>query len=82
MINIGASQRSIVGYDQYLAYTIAITNVPIDKTSKGDINNKFSIRSTFSIGSVYVYSLVGTIKFYIIDTDTLFLLSLIDIDYL
>ena len=82
MIDTGASQRSIVGYDQYLAYTTAITDVSIDKTSKGDINIKFGIRSTSLIGSVYVCSPVSTVEFHIIDTDTLFLLSLTDIDRL
>ena len=82
MINTGASQRSIVGYDQYLAYITAITDVLIDKTSEGDINIKFGIRSTSSIGSVYVRSLVSTVEFHIIDVDTPFLLSLTDIDRL
>jgi hypothetical protein len=39
MINTGASQRSTVGYDQYLAYTTTIAaDALIDKTTKGDIN--------------------------------------------
>jgi hypothetical protein len=38
MIDIGVSQRSTVGYDQYLAYITAINDTLIDKTTKGDIN--------------------------------------------
>jgi hypothetical protein len=67
MINTGASQRSTVGYNQYLAYITTITaNALIDKTSKGDINIKFSIRSISSISLIVIHSPVSTIKFYII----------------
>ena len=66
MINTGASQRSTVGYDQYLAYTTTITDALIDKTTKGDVNIKFSIRSISLISLIVIYSPVSTIKFYII----------------
>jgi hypothetical protein len=82
MIDTGASQRSTVGYDQYLAYTTAIDDTPMDKTTKGDVNIQFGIGSTSSIGSVIIHSPVSTVQFYIIDTDTPFLLSLVDIDRL
>jgi hypothetical protein len=82
MIDTGASQRSTVGYDQYLAYTTTIADAPMDKTTEGDINIKFGIGSTSSIGSVHVCSPVGTVEFHIIDADTPFLLSLADMDRL
>jgi hypothetical protein len=82
MIDTGASQRSTVGYDQYLAYTTTIADAPIDKTTKGDVNIKFGIGSISSIGSIVIHSPVGTVEFYIIQADTLFLLSLVDIDRL
>jgi hypothetical protein len=82
MIDTGASQRSTVGYDQYLAYTTTIADAPMDKTSEGDVNIKFSIGSTSSIGSIVIHSPVGTVEFYIIQADTLFLLSLADMDRL
>ena len=82
MIDTGASQRSTVGYDQYLAYTTTIADALMDKTTEGDVNIKFGIRSISSIGSIVIHSPVGTIEFYIIQADTLFLLSLVDIDRL
>jgi hypothetical protein len=82
MINTGASQWSTVGYNQYLAYTTTIADTSMDKTSKGDVNIKFSIGSTSSISSIVVHSPVGTVEFYIIQADTPFLLSLADMDCL
>jgi hypothetical protein len=83
MIDTGASQRSTVGYDQYLAYTITIAaDALMDKTTEGDVNIKFGIGSISSIGSIVIHSPVGTIEFYIIQADTLFLLLLVDMDCL
>ena len=83
MIDTGASQRSTVGYDQYLAYTTTIAaDALMDKTTEGDVNIKFGIGSTSSIGSIVVHSPVGTVEFYIIQADTPFLLSLADMDRL
>jgi hypothetical protein len=43
---------------------------------------QFGIGSTISIGSVLVPILIGIIEFYIINTNILFLLSLVNIDKL
>ena len=59
MIDTGASERSTVGYDQYLAYT-TITDAPMDKRSEGEVKIKFGIGSMSSIGSVHVNSPIGT----------------------
>jgi thymidylate synthase len=81
MIDTGASERSTVGYDQYLAYT-TIADAPMDKTSEGEVKIKFGIGSTSSIGSVHMNSPIGTIEFHIVQADTPFLLSLADMDRL
>ena len=46
------------------------------------VNVQFGIKSTLSIGSAKVTTLIGIIKFYIVKVNTLFLLCLVDMDYL
>jgi hypothetical protein len=46
------------------------------------VNVQFGIGSTSLIGLAKVTTLIGIIEFYIIKVDTLFLLCLVDIDYL
>jgi hypothetical protein len=43
---------------------------------------QFKIRVTNSISLIYVLTLLGIIKFYVVDVNTLFLLCLVDINYL
>ena len=52
----------------------------INKLKEGAVNAIFSIRLTTSIRSAIIPTLIGNIKFYIINANTLFLLSLSDID--
>jgi hypothetical protein len=82
MIDTGAAVKSTVGYDQYLAYCTIIYRLPIDKTTEGTVNIKFGIGTASSIGSIEVASPIGKAEFYIILTDTPFLLSIADIDRL
>jgi hypothetical protein len=46
------------------------------------INIQFSIKLTLLIELAKVTTLIGIIEFYIIKVNTLFLLCLVDIDYL
>jgi len=46
------------------------------------VNIQFGIRLTLLIGLAKVTTLIGIIEFHIIKVDTLFLLYLVDIDYL
>jgi hypothetical protein len=83
IINIGASKKSIAGYRQYLAYKNTITNnIDIDTIQTRAVNVQFGIGSTALIGSVIVKTPFGQVNFYIVKADTLFLLSLVDIDRL
>jgi len=46
------------------------------------INIQFGIRSTLLIGLAKVTTPISIIEFYVVKVDTLFLLCLVDIDYL
>jgi transglutaminase/protease-like cytokinesis protein 3 len=83
IINIGASKKSTTGYRQYLIYKNTITNnIDINTIQTRAINIQFGIGSTVLIRSVIVKTPFSQVNFYIIKVDTLFLLSLIDIDRL
>jgi hypothetical protein len=83
MIDIGAFKKSTADYGQYLAYKNTITNnTDINTMQTRAINIQFGIGSTASIRSVIVKTPFSQVNFYIIKADTLFLLSLIDIDRL
>jgi hypothetical protein len=82
MIDTGASRKSTVGYDQYLAYCTIIHQIPIDKTTESAVTVKFGIGTTSSIGSIEVASPIGKAEFHIVLADTPFLLSIADMDRL
>jgi hypothetical protein len=81
MIDSKASVRSIVGYEQYLAF---IKNIPIDldHTKAGIVNVQFGIGSILSIGSLIIDTSFGLVEFHVVKADTPFLLSLADMDRL
>ncbi len=54
----------------------------IDESTAGAVNVQFGIGSTSSVGSITVYSPVGTVAFHVVKADTPFLLSLADMDSL
>ena len=83
MIDTGASKHSTAGYGQYLAYKKDNKNISIDITKAEAIHVQFDIGSISSEGSIIIDTpAVGQIEFHIVKADTLFLLSLADMDRL
>ena len=54
----------------------------LDTSTKGQVIVQFGIRSTSSIGTINVYTPIGEVQFHIVDTNTPFILCLVDIDKL
>jgi hypothetical protein len=87
MIDSKASVRSIVDYEQYLAF---IKNISIDLNTFIDLNRiktdivnvQFGIGSTLSIESLTINTSFELVKFHVIKADTFFLLSLADMNRL
>jgi hypothetical protein len=81
MIDSKASVRSIVDYEQYLAF---IKNISIDlnRTKTDIVNVQFEIESIASIKSVIIDTSFEIVGFHVIKVDTSFLLSLADINRL
>jgi len=57
-------------------------NIELDRFTKESIKVKFKISTSSSLGSIIIDILISLIRFYIIPSKTLFLLSLVDIDEL
>jgi hypothetical protein len=81
MIDSRASIRSIVDYEQYLAF-IKNTFIELDSIKVEAINVQFEIESISSIESLIIDILFELVKFHVIKADTLFLLSLADMNRL
>jgi hypothetical protein len=81
VINTGASQKSTVGYNQFLNYG-KIYPATIDTTRAGQVTVQFGIGGVSSIGSVIIQTSIGNMEFYIVQADTPFLLCLTDMDTL
>jgi hypothetical protein len=81
VIDTGASQRSIAGYGQVVAYQKSHP-VTIDTTRAGMVKVQFGIGTASSIGSVTVQTPIGTVEFHVVQADTPFLLCLADMDAL
>ncbi len=81
MIDSKASVRSIVDYEQYLAF---IKNISIDlnRTKTDAVNVQFGIESISSVESLTIDTSFGLVKFHVIKADTSFLLSLADMNRL
>ncbi len=81
MIDSKASIRSIVDYEQYLAF---IKNISIDlnHTKTDAVNVQFEIESTSSVESLTIDTSFELMQFHVIKTDTSFLLSLTDMNRL
>jgi hypothetical protein len=74
---------STIGYGQYLAYrNTVIDSMNIDTSQTRAMNIQFGIGSTILIRLVIVKTLISPVDFYIVNTDTPFLLCLADIDKL
>jgi hypothetical protein len=81
MIDTGAAGKSTAGYSQYLAYQRTFDiNIPIDATTKDDVNATFGIGSASSIGSINIPTPIGTIEFHVVEVETPFLMSIKDMD--
>ena len=57
-------------------------SIKLNRSTEGSIKVKFGIGTLSSLGSTIIDTLIGLIRFYIIPSKTLFLLSLADIDEL
>ena len=81
MIDTGAAIRPSIGYGQFQALQSIDESVLLDKSTQ-EVNVKFSISLSSSLGSTLVNTPIGQVRFHIFNTDTPFLLSLADIDKL
>jgi len=80
---MGAARVLTAGFSQYLIYKETVNLIAILNTSNaGAIKVKFGIGLILLVGSLKVQLLVGEIVFYIICANTLFLISLRDLDSL
>jgi hypothetical protein len=79
MTDSKASVRSIVDYEQYLAF---IKNISIDlnRIKTDAVNVQFEIESTSSVESLTIDISLRLMKFHVIKTDTLFLLNIADMN--
>ena len=81
VIETGALRQSTAGYEQYLAYKKTHSKrIDTSRVRMGRI--QFGIKSTSSIGSVTIKTPIGKIKFHILETNTLFLLCIDNMDAL
>jgi hypothetical protein len=81
MIDSKASIRSIVDYEQYLAF-IKNTSIDLNRAKTDIVNVQFEIESTFSIISFIIDTSFELVKFHVIKANTFFLLSLADMNRL
>jgi hypothetical protein len=80
MIDTGAARKSTAGYNQYTTYKKLFGKTPINTGQKRAVKATFGIGSTTSIGSITISTLIGQYEFYIVNTNTPFLLSLAKIN--
>ncbi len=81
MIDSNASIRSIVEYEQYLAF-IKNTSIDLNRTKTDSVNVQFEIESTASLKSLIIDISIELVEFHMIKTDTSFLLNLADMNEL
>jgi hypothetical protein len=81
MIDSKASVRSIVDYEQYLAFIKNIF-IDLDHTKTETINVQFEIESISSVESLTIDISMRLVKFHVIKADTSFLLSLANMNRL
>jgi hypothetical protein len=80
MINSSASTKTIVEYDQYLAFKNHKIDsfIDLNHIKTETMNVQFDIESASSIESLILDISFEIVKFHVIKTDTSFLLSLVD----
>ncbi len=81
MIDSRASVRSIVDYEQYLAF-IKNTFIDLNRTKTDAVNVQFEIESISSVESLTIDISLRLMKFHVIKANTSFLLSLVDMNRL
>jgi hypothetical protein len=81
MIDSDVSVRSIVDYEQYLAF-IKNTFIDLNHIKTEAVNVQFEIESILSLKSITIDISIKLMKFHVIKTDTSFLLSLADMNRL
>jgi hypothetical protein len=83
IINIKVVKALTAGFSQYFIYKETVDLIAIFNTfNTGAIKVKFRIGLILSVNSLKVQLLVRETVFYIIYTNTLFLISLQDLDFL
>jgi hypothetical protein len=81
MIDSKASVRSIVDYEQYLAFIKNIF-IDLDHTKTEAVNVQFEIESIISLESIIIDISIELMKFHVIKTNTSFLLSFAEMNRL
>ncbi len=82
MINSNASTKSIAEYEQYLTFNKIDLFIDLNLFKTETVNVQFDIESASSIKSLIIDIFFEIMKFHVIKTDTSFLLSLIDMNWL
>lgn len=84
MLDTGASVVSTAGLGQYEAFVdlFGQESAQLDTSTAGSFMACFGIGSAPSIGSARITTPMGTAEFHIVDADTPFLLSIVDMDRL
>lgn len=79
MIDTGASRRSTVGYNQYLAWK-AIEGTEYNPATAGQANVMYGIGNSISIGSFWMKLPFGDVEWNVMRADIPFLFCLADMD--
>jgi hypothetical protein len=80
IINTGAAGKSTAGYNQYTTYEKLFGETLINTSQEGAVKATFGIGLITSIGSIIISTPISQCEFYIINANTLFLLSLAEIN--
>ena len=81
MIDTDASKRFTTDYEQFLAYS-KDSQISINTENAGAVHVQFEIGSISFMKSINVTTLIESIEFHVVKTNTLFLLCLTDMDRL
>ena len=76
LIDTSALAILTAGLRQYYAYCYTFGPVALKTDTNNQITVCFRIRSTLSVGSILISTLVSQATFYVMNSDTLFLLCL------
>jgi hypothetical protein len=82
MIDSNASTKSIVEYEQYLAFNKIDLSIELNLSKAETVNVQFDIESASSIRSLIIDISFEIMKLHVIKADTSFLLSLVDMNRL